>query len=71
MLVDGAWECRAGVLYRVVQTQGGVRHFEATPAPQLREARVTVVKRLTSVSKNMDGLDLSHTEEVGEELSMC
>ena len=62
MVIDGAWDCRAGVLYQVRHSQGGVSSFEAEPMPELIEPKVVAapqpMKRLTSISSAMDELSM-------------
>ena len=55
MLIDGAWECRAGVLYQVKQKGGAVSKFDAKPMPGIEGPQM---KRLTSVSSAMDELSM-------------
>lgn len=57
MLIDGAWDCHAGVLYQVKAKHGSFDKFEAQPAPGLHGPSI---KRLTSISSAMDELELTH-----------
>ena len=56
MLIDGAWDCRAGVVYGVKHSQNGISKFEAEPVPGMAEPKI---KRLTSIASAMDELELS------------
>ena len=62
MVIDGAWDCRAGVLYQVRHSQGGVSSFEAEPTPELMQPKIVAapqpMKRLTSISSAMDELSM-------------
>jgi len=54
MLIDGAWDCQAGVLYMHKDKHGGVGKFEAEPTKGLHRP---MMKRLTSISSAMDDMD--------------
>jgi len=55
MSIDGAWECRAGVIYSYKHSQSGISLVEAKPAPGLDSPKI---KRLMSISTAMDELSM-------------